>query len=1637
MTSLNPNLIKKYFRDQKPPNLKELESKGKKFSDPYFLPNTNSLVGKDENGNWIDYAVSQANINNLEKNFPGCSSGKGSLIFKRISEMDGSWDIFKDKIEMNDISQGGLGDCYFLSAISALSNYPYLIKEKFRTIKYNNIGYYEVILFIDGEWQIVFLDDYFIIDQRFNTFAFSKPNNFELWAILLEKAWAKVNGGYALIIGGLIHEAFQVLTGFPSDIILHNNISDRELFQKILESSNQKTLMGCSSMNGSNSKSIDGIVQGHAYTIAEAKSNGNIDLIRVRNPWGRSEWTGPWSDNSNLWTPELREEFNCVSKDDGIFWIDQPNYMTHFSNTTISYILYGSIIKSIIVDKENLFGCPLFFNIFLEANGKLSINTIFRSRRFNRDIKNLVYPTHMVLAKYNENRDIERIYAVGDSLNGVSLVQDLEKGYYALWVFVDYENSTKTNMKMTVRTACSSQYKIEYKGKDEQSKLLEYMIINYNKNNNVAYKQSSLYYLGNDQTLAGVGIFHSIIINKTPDQSMLIKVIPKTVGVNIIRSCGKEAMEIPPGQGIVIIGTAYGCSSGCGFGFEGFQFIRKDTTFKFDDSHIKEYLSLDVQEENTEKKGLILNAYKYVEKDKLNDLINFGGLNQMEQDNEKRKKEEEEKKKKLIEERKKREEEEKKKIEEEKKRQEEEKKRREMERIQREEERKKKELAEKKRMEEERARIEAQRKADEDARKQQELLAQKQLEEAKRKQEEAIAKQEEEKKREAEAELERINNEKERLRKAREDEERRYQFEKMRQQEEDERIRQYEEDMLRQQEEQRLYEEEEEKKRKEIEAKREQERIIQEESKESRELQKEEDNKPKRKVLKSTKEFLSQYFPDDFNYLLTNFEEKDFFKSDPREWVLMIIPDGEYIGEVKQNTDIPHGRGMFFHEDNNYVHYCYSYNGCIECKHTIKLYGFPEWSSHSNIKNGKKNGPCEIVYSFDPVTKKKKEYLVCNCVNDEIEGLGTMHFADGGEWTGNYTAGKKNGVGYYKIKKGNEMHYSVIEYDNDLLIKEFSIDPINQFDQEVINNIYKKQVEIEKLKKSEVVKPIDELPPEDSATKLKREYYEKINQYMEEELLMMKIYFKLYQKDEKEEDNYHITKISKNGTLYIGNVDSNGNFKGKGVYREDNTIYAGFWNVSDSRFFMIYKNGVIQYKGELKDKKYHGRGTLYKNGALYYKGEFIDGKKQGYGILYSDVKGQFIQAQFENDTLKDGPGKFYYSNGVVYKDIRILHQKVVMGNLENVPYKKTLGKDADDFFTKYSSSFCIIEKLQKIRPREFSKEVDLHWEKLPAPDGVFYGQVDKNEPYGIGAIKYRGNDGLYVGYVKHFLPHEWGTFYNNDMSKRFTGELEYGKKNGYGVEYGFKETYYGDFVGDKRNGTGVIVTDDIIYEGFFVNGKKHGDGCIINKANETMTYVRCNQDNIEIEKKVVNCQATSKEKHERQKATLPREYQKYIDLFEEWIGVYTDPDDIYRDIVFKKEEEGKLYIGEVTSNGMKHGRGVSIDFNSKTYYIGFFVYDKKNGLGEVFRIVDDAHLFRGQFDYGIELGGTYYFYQPKEYKIDGSFTQLGEGEGKYIDRDGMWEGNFYGLLRNGNGTVYNMCMDEDGTATYVLDQKVK
>jgi len=58
----------------------------------------------------------------------------------------------KSDISPNDIKQGALGDCYFLSSLSALSEVPDLVKKLFVTSTYQATGLHGLYLCHDGEF---------------------------------------------------------------------------------------------------------------------------------------------------------------------------------------------------------------------------------------------------------------------------------------------------------------------------------------------------------------------------------------------------------------------------------------------------------------------------------------------------------------------------------------------------------------------------------------------------------------------------------------------------------------------------------------------------------------------------------------------------------------------------------------------------------------------------------------------------------------------------------------------------------------------------------------------------------------------------------------------------------------------------------------------------------------------------------------------------------------------------------------------------------------------------------------------------------------------------------------------------------------------------------------------------------------------------------------------------------------------------------------------------------------------------------------------------------------------------------------------------------------------------------------------
>ena len=133
--------------------------------------------------------------------------------------------------------------------------------------------------------------------------------------LILEKAWAKVYGSYQRIEGGTIGEALPALTGAPTDMIIHDDIANKEnLWKEILAADKRQYVIATSVSSDKQHKTQEsiktmGLVDSHAYSLISAhvvqKGSLTVRLLKIRNPWGRKEWNGDWSDHSPLWTPEI------------------------------------------------------------------------------------------------------------------------------------------------------------------------------------------------------------------------------------------------------------------------------------------------------------------------------------------------------------------------------------------------------------------------------------------------------------------------------------------------------------------------------------------------------------------------------------------------------------------------------------------------------------------------------------------------------------------------------------------------------------------------------------------------------------------------------------------------------------------------------------------------------------------------------------------------------------------------------------------------------------------------------------------------------------------------------------------------------------------------------------------------------------------------------------------------------------------------------------------------------------------------------------------------------------------------------------------------------------------------------------
>jgi hypothetical protein len=249
--------------------------------------------------------------------------------------------VIEGGVTIEDVKQGALGDCYFLSALTVLGTQR--VQDVFVDFDPSvKCGAY-LIKFYNGEKKMyVIVDDFFPVDCDGN-WAFVKTlSGTELWPMLIEKAYAKLHGDYDSIAAGKVQFALADLTGgFPEEVKLETAQNNPDnLWKKMLKNQQLGYLMGAGSPEnprGDAAISENGIVQGHAYAITNVVELENERLIQLKNPHGQfgAEWNKDWSDSSFKWTKKFKADLKMEEKPDGIFWMSLDDFVWEYKNLYI------------------------------------------------------------------------------------------------------------------------------------------------------------------------------------------------------------------------------------------------------------------------------------------------------------------------------------------------------------------------------------------------------------------------------------------------------------------------------------------------------------------------------------------------------------------------------------------------------------------------------------------------------------------------------------------------------------------------------------------------------------------------------------------------------------------------------------------------------------------------------------------------------------------------------------------------------------------------------------------------------------------------------------------------------------------------------------------------------------------------------------------------------------------------------------------------------------------------------------------------------------------------------------------------------------------------------------------------------
>ncbi|XP_035672560.1 calpain-9-like isoform X3 [Branchiostoma floridae] len=303
-----------------------------------------------------------------------------------------------------DVCQGCVGDCWMLAATATLAQKPYLFKRvccEDNSYSDDYCGAFHFRFWQYGEWVDVVIDDRIPMvvfdwgDPQY--FSLHSNDKNEFWSALLEKAYAKLHGSYESLEGGHTSDALVDFTGGMTERYDTTDPSKLpgDLYKILQKAFERGSTMGCSGIKGGSAglEAIqdNGLVQQHAYSITGFAEVEGTQLVRIRNPWGKTEWKGPWGDQSDEWNgvdEGTKEELGIVQRDDGEFWMSFEDFLTYWKNIEICNLTPDSMgdddddklrwnvnnMNGRWIKNESAGGCANFRQSSFAANPQFKVN---------------------------------------------------------------------------------------------------------------------------------------------------------------------------------------------------------------------------------------------------------------------------------------------------------------------------------------------------------------------------------------------------------------------------------------------------------------------------------------------------------------------------------------------------------------------------------------------------------------------------------------------------------------------------------------------------------------------------------------------------------------------------------------------------------------------------------------------------------------------------------------------------------------------------------------------------------------------------------------------------------------------------------------------------------------------------------------------------------------------------------------------------------------------------------------------------------------------------------------------------------------------------------------------------------------